>query len=81
MVNKVRLKDGTDYLSFLDTIQWLPVIKRPIIVDAWEMPADFEVETLEGTLQGKAGNYLLKGVQGELYPIKKAIFEESYDIL
>ena len=81
MVNKVRLKNGTDHLPFLDTIQWLPVRKKPIIEDAWEMPADFKVETLEGTLQGKEGDYLLKGVRGEMYPIKKAIFEETYDIL
>ena len=81
MQNKVRLKDGTDYTPFLDTILWLSVRKKPIIVDAWEMPADFEVDTLEGTHQGKAGDYLLKDIRGELYPVKKEIFEETYDIL
>lgn len=39
----------------------------------------FEVETLEGNMRGNRGAYLVKGVDGELYPCKGEIFEKTYD--
>jgi hypothetical protein len=53
--------------------------KRPIEIEAKQMDAPFEVATLEGTMKGKAGDYLVKGIQGEMYPVDKDIFEASYD--
>jgi hypothetical protein len=43
------------------------------------MDKDFMVLTLEGTVKGKAGDWLAKGVKGELYPINKEIFEQTYE--
>ncbi len=37
------------------------------------------VETLEGTMRAEAGDWIIRGVHGELYPIKPDIFEETYD--
>lgn len=37
------------------------------------------VSTLEGSICGNIGDYLIKGVQGELYPCRKDIFEETYE--
>jgi hypothetical protein len=45
------------------------------------MQEPFRVETLEGTLEGKAGDYLMIGVRGEMYPCAKEIFEETYDFI
>lgn len=39
------------------------------------------IETLEGTLDAKIGDYIIKGVKGEFYPVEKSIFEETYDIV
>lgn len=39
------------------------------------------IETLEGTLEAKLGDYIIKGVKGEFYPVEKSIFEETYDIV
>ena len=39
------------------------------------------IETLEGTLEAKLGDYIVKGVKGEFYPVEKSIFEETYDIV
>jgi len=52
--------------------------KKPLIVQAKEMKEDFEVETLEGLMQGKAGDYLIIGIKGERYPCAREIFLESY---
>lgn len=57
------------------------VRKRPIIVKAIQVTEDFEVETLEGEMKGKVGDYLVKGVEGELYPVKKNIFETTYEMV
>lgn len=57
-------------------------VKRPIIVHALQLDYEFQVETLEGNYkQGKPGDYLMKGIDGELYICDKSIFERSYDFL
>lgn len=38
-----------------------------------------KIETLEGTMKANVGDYIIKGVRGELYPCKKDIFEETYE--
>lgn len=53
--------------------------KRPVKVKVVQMEKEFEVGTLEGVLKGKAGDYLIEGVRGELYPCDKAIFKETYE--
>lgn len=37
------------------------------------------VKTLEGTLHISTGDYVIKGVQGELYPCKPDIFNATYE--
>lgn len=37
------------------------------------------IETLEGTMEGKPGCYVIKGVKGEFYPCDKEIFEQTYE--
>ena len=36
------------------------------------------IETLEGEMKARIGDYIIKGVHGELYPCKPDIFEETY---
>lgn len=56
-------------------------VKKPIPIRCIQMQEPFKVETLEGTLEGKAGDYLMVGIRGELYPCEKEIFEETYEII
>ena len=37
------------------------------------------IPTLEGSMEGKQGDFIIKGVQGEFYPCKPDIFEETYE--
>lgn len=39
----------------------------------------FQVATPEGVMIGKVGDWLIKGVKGELYPCKPDIFEATYE--
>lgn len=38
-----------------------------------------EIITLEGRMTASVGDYIIKGVQGELYPCKPDIFKQTYD--
>ena len=38
-----------------------------------------KIETLEGTMTAGAGDYIIWGVGGEVYPCKSYIFEETYE--
>lgn len=40
-----------------------------------------EIETLEGDMEGSVGDYIIKGVKGEIYPCRKDIFEETYEVV
>ena len=53
--------------------------KQGIVIKAKVMDEDFEVETMEGKMHGKKGDYLAVGVRGEEYIVKKNIFEEIYE--
>ncbi len=38
-----------------------------------------KIETLEGVMTADIGDYIIKGVSGELYPCKPDIFKKTYD--
>jgi len=38
------------------------------------------INTLEGTMFAKVGDYIIKGVKGEFYPCKPDIFNETYEL-
>lgn len=38
-----------------------------------------EIYTREGTMQASYGDYVIKGIQGEFYPCKPDIFEQTYE--
>ena len=66
--------------TYEDVDEMRTCMKRPITVHAKQMHEEFRVNTLEGNYkQGKAGDYLMMGVEGELYICDKTIFEKTYD--
>lgn len=44
-------------------------------------PTELYIKTLEGDHHASVGDYIIKGVNGELYPCKPDIFEKTYDIV
>lgn len=61
-------------------LKFLQAVKKPIAVKCIQIDEPFEVETMEGIMQGKTGDWLIVGIHGEMYPIDKEIFEKTYDI-
>lgn len=38
-----------------------------------------KIKTLEGEMTAKRGDYIIQGVNGEIYPCKPDIFEKTYE--
>lgn len=58
-------------------------LKYEIIDTAWQVGkgkpyVDMEIITLEGNMKVSEKDYIIKGVNGELYPCKKDIFNKTY---
>ena len=64
---------------------WDAVSENKIITHSfgkWNLsPAWCEIKTLEGTMVAKAGDYIIRGIQGEIYPCKADIFEDTYELV
>jgi hypothetical protein len=61
--------------------EWIRVRKRPVEVLARPVDEREEIVTREGTLTAVPGDYIIRGVEGELYPIAKEIFAQTYDVV
>jgi hypothetical protein len=68
--------------TFEEVVGMKHCIKRPIVVHAKKMDVEFRVNTLQGDYkQGKPGDYLMRGIDGELYICDGPIFEKTYDFV
>ena len=39
----------------------------------------WHIDTLEGCMEASPGDWIIRGVAGEFYPIKDSIFRETYE--
>lgn len=62
-----------------DDLQFTEVQKKRVTVGAIRMYSSFRVDTIDGQMRGEPGDYLMRGVRGELYPCKGDIFQETYE--
>ena len=40
-----------------------------------------KIKTLEGVMTAQRGDWIIKGIKGEIYPCKPEIFEATYDLI
>lgn len=57
---------------------WFHCAKRYAVVKAIQMDKEFVVQTLNGSVEGTEGDYVVEGVKGEVYPCKRDVFEQTY---
>lgn len=53
--------------------------KKPVIVNAYQTDKKVDIQTIEGKLTAQVGDYIVTGVDGEQWPVKKSIFEKTYE--
>lgn len=61
--------------------RFIPNYRTPLILISNEAGTLLygEITTLEGTHKVTYGDWIIEGVQGELYPCKPDIFEQTYE--
>ena len=66
--------------------------KKPIVIEAVRWTGSITVKvlpkgssllipTLEGVMEARRGDYIIRGVNGELYPCQPDIFKKTYELL
>lgn len=60
-------------------VAWINEGKTGLDHLAWHNGTTIFVPTLEGVMRAECGDWIIKGVQGEFYPIKAEIFAETYE--
>ena len=64
-----------------ETIAWQKARKRPLEVGFYgPITRPKEIATLEGVLIADVGDYIVRGIRGEIYPVKSDIFRETYEV-
>lgn len=56
--------------------QWCGGVVVPMLFGFVEI----KIQTLEGAMWAREGDWIIRGVQGEFYPCKPDIFDETYDV-
>lgn len=61
---------------------WLhQAIKDGIVYYQGGKEEHLTIETLDGKMKVNIGDFIIKGVNGELYPCKPDIFEKTYEVV
>ena len=64
------------------TPEWKPCVKLPITVHVREQrPGEMHISTREGITPLLADDLIIRGVQGEEYPIGRELFNQTYRML
>lgn len=83
---RIKLKDNFPKVGIIQldanwmdwSPDWVDYTKKPVKIQAVKMDMPFRVITREGTMKGKKGDFLIKGIKGEFYPCDAEIFRKTY---
>lgn len=79
VIDAVRIEKGMEIPEWLkDAIECGEVALYGTKRNLRDQP-HAQVVTLEGTMRGDAGDWIIRGVAGEFYPCRNDIFEATYD--
>ncbi|MDT2663020.1 hypothetical protein P7E02_24375 [Enterococcus hulanensis] len=66
--------------NFNERPEWLKkALYEDKTIEFFDVPEKLTIHTLEGSIYADIGDYIIRGVQGELYPCKPDIFEATYE--
>ena len=60
------------------TDEYMTVYGKDFYIDHGKIESGLVIKTLEGEHVASIGDYIIKGVNGEFYPIKEEIFFKTY---
>lgn len=62
----------------MDNIETKNFIKKPILIEAFQAEYDCEIKTPQGVLKAKKGDWIVKNIDGNQYPIEQHLFFDLY---
>ena len=72
----------------IDAVQWNGSMKPIIDMIGHDLPTygegkdgSLRITTLEGDMECSKGDFIIKGINGELYPCKPDIFDKTYEVI
>ena len=74
VIEAMQFNDLNDYLKIS---KWIESSDTPFKYE-YNAP-EMYIQTLEGRMSAKPGDYIIKGVSGEFYPCKPDIFNKTYE--
>ena len=73
--------------EWIDRPKWInsQVNNRKITIQTPALHDDSKdyliIHTLEGNMVAEQGDYIVKGIEGEIWPVHKDIFEKNYEVV
>jgi hypothetical protein len=72
-VTEVKKFGNGDLIVEIDDLAWQVGKAAPVVTVL--------IKTLEGEMKANVGDFIIRGVNGEVYPCKPDIFEKTYEIV
>ena len=55
--------------------------KKPVVIEAYQTDVTVQIPTLEGVMTANPSDWIITGVQGEKYPCRDDIFQQTYELV
>lgn len=75
------LRNSAEYIAEEVRPDKFRTYRKTTTTQAVQAPWPFVIHTREGRLYGRKGDWIAIGVRGEIYPISKPIFKETYELV
>ena len=74
--------DTSSYSAMTEVARWCGglICSEAKASDWTDVAYWLSIPTLEGVMKASPGDYIIRGVQGEFYPCKPNIFEDTYEV-
>lgn len=78
VIEAMRFNGLDDYLKIVD---WMKASgdTSALADEVRYSTPEMSIQTLEGMMSARPGDWIIRGVQGEFYPCKPDIFEATYE--
>ena len=80
-IKKPVIVEAVQFTGDVANVQFLEEWSKGNVFLSTKDPSKLYVETIEGQVYTYVGSYVVKGVAGEVWPIRKDIFEDTYEIV
>lgn len=67
--------------DYLEIVDWMKECgdTHALANEVYYSTPEMAIQTLEGRMSARPGDWIIRGVHGEFYPCKPEIFEATYD--